>query len=166
MLKPQKTVIFRYLWDGSPPANNLIVFDSPGLGNHMRKILCVGLGMAVAACASKSIDVAPSYVSPIQYNNYTCDQLQAEAQRVSHHAMAAAGAQDKRRSNDAVATTVGVVLFWPSLFFIKGDNEKTAELARLRGEMEAIEQISIQKNCGIVFQREPPPRPKRKSVYD
>src|SRR5918995_2810632 len=120
----------------------------------MRKLVYAGLSLALGACASKSIDVAPSYVSPIQYNNYSCDQLQAEAQRISAHAAAAAGAQDKRRSNDAVATTVGVVLFLPTLFFIKGDNEKTAELARLRGEMEAIEQTAIQKNCGIIFQRE------------
>jgi hypothetical protein len=48
---------------------------------------------------------------------------------------------------------VGVVLFWPSLFFIDGDDQKTAELANLRGQMEAIEQASIQKNCGIQFKR-------------
>ena len=51
-------------------------------------------------------------------------------------------------------TTVGVVIFWPALFFIDGDNQKTAELARLKGEMEALEQASIQKNCGIQFQRQ------------
>jgi hypothetical protein len=61
--------------------------------------------------------------------------------------------QDKNSSSDTVAMTVGVVLFWPSLFFIHGDDQKTAELANLRGQMEAIEQASIQKNCGIQFKR-------------
>jgi len=52
-------------------------------------------------------------------------------------------------------TTVGVVLFWPALFFLNGDDADTAELARLRGELIAMEQASRQKNCGITFQSEP-----------
>ena len=67
----------------------------------------------------------------------------------------AAGAQDKQRTNDAIATTVGVVVFWPALFFIGGDKQTAAELARLKDEMDAIEQTSIRKNCGIQFQRAP-----------
>ena len=66
----------------------------------------------------------------------------------------AAGAQDKQRTNDAIATTVGVVVFWPGPF-IGGDKQTAAELARLKGEMDAIEQTSIRKNCGIQFQRAP-----------
>ena len=44
-------------------------------------------------------------------------------------------------------------VFWPALFFVKGDDAKTAELARLKGETEAIEQASIRKNCGIQFRQ-------------
>jgi hypothetical protein len=91
----------------------------------------------------------------MQYENWTCRQLAEEAQRVSQRAAIAAGAQDKQRTNDAVATTVGVVIFWPALFFIGGDKQTAAELARLKGEMDAIEQTSIRKNCGIQFQRAP-----------
>jgi hypothetical protein len=53
----------------------------------------------------------------------------------------------------AVATGVGVVLFRPALFFIKGDSTTAAEVARLKGEMDPIEQASIQKKCGIEFRR-------------
>jgi len=51
---------------------------------------------------------------------------------------------------------VGLVLFWPSLFFIKGDGTTAAEVGRLKGEMEAIEQASVKRNCGIQFMKEPP----------
>ena len=51
---------------------------------------------------------------------------------------------------------VGLVLFWPALFFIKGNDEKAGELARVRGEMEAIQQASIEKNCGIKFEAPKP----------
>ncbi len=40
---------------------------------------------------------------------------------------------------------VGMVLFWPSLFFIKGDGPAAVEFARLQGEMEALEKTAISK---------------------
>lgn len=54
--------------------------------------------------------------------------------------------QDRISSNDAVATGVGVVLFWPALFFIDSDDRRE-EVAQLKGELDAIEQATIQKNC-------------------
>ena len=52
---------------------------------------------------------------------------------------------------------VGLIVFWPAMLMTKGNDENTAELARLKGQMDAIEQVSIQKKCGISFQRETPP---------
>jgi hypothetical protein len=113
--------------------------------------------LALAACATSSDKIAPSYVSPMQYDAYNCRQLAEEAQRVSHHAAAAAGAQDSQRTQDAVATTAAVIIFWPAAFFVGGDKQNAAELARLKGEMEAIEQVSIRKQCGIQFRSTAPP---------
>lgn len=117
----------------------------------------------VTGCASSAEDIAPSYVSPIAYENYSCEQLAFEAQSVSSRAAQAAGVQNKARTSDAVVTTVGVVVFWPALFFLDGDGQQAAELARLKGQMEAIEQSSIRKNCGIEFKREPPPKKKSRA---
>jgi hypothetical protein len=79
------------------------------------------LALAVAGCASKSTDIAASYVSPLQYESLTCPQLAEEAQRVSHRPAVAAGVQDQKATNDAVATTVGAIMFWPAPFFIGGE---------------------------------------------
>jgi hypothetical protein len=114
--------------------------------------------LALVGCATHAADVTPAYVSPMQYDAYTCPQLAEEAQRVSSHAAEAAGAQDSQATKDAVATTVGVIVFWPSLFFIGGDKQNGAELARLKGEMDAIEQTSIRKKCGIQFRQAQAPR--------
>jgi hypothetical protein len=119
-------------------------------------VVVVLVAFAVSGCASSSDKITASYVSPIQYENWNCRQLTEEAQRVSHRAAAAAGAQDSQATKDAVATTVGVIVFWPALFLIGGDKQNASELARLKGEMEAIEQASIRKNCGIQFQRAAP----------
>jgi hypothetical protein len=43
------------------------------------------------------------------------------------------------------------VLFWPVLLFNEGDGEKAAELANLKGQMDAIQYASAHKNCGFKF---------------
>lgn len=106
-----------------------------------------------SGCATKSSEVAPSYVSPITYQSYTCQQLGEEAQRVSGRAAEAAGAEDEKRTKDQVATGVAIVVFWPAAFFVGGDGQMAAELARLKGQANAIEEASIQKKCGIQFSR-------------
>lgn len=122
----------------------------------MRFIAALAVAGMVAGCASSSSDIRASYVSPIQYQSYSCKQLGEEAERVSARAIEVAGIQDQARTQDAVVTTVGVVVLWPVLFAIKGDRQTAAELGRLKGEMEAIEKVSIQKQCGIEFQRTKP----------
>ncbi|WP_230533490.1 hypothetical protein [Microvirga roseola] len=115
--------------------------------------LALPVALSAAGCASRSEDVSAAYVSPAAYASYSCRELGAEAQRVSSAAASAAGAQDSQRTKDAVATTAALVIFWPAAFLVGGDNAKTAELARLRGHMQAIEEASVQKKCGISFQR-------------
>jgi hypothetical protein len=115
----------------------------------------VAVGLSLAACASSPEKISAAYVSPMQYDSFSCPQLREEASRVSSRAIQASGAQSSQATSDAVAAGVGAVLFWPSLFFIKGDGATAGEVARLKGEMEAIEQASVRKKCGIQFQKQP-----------
>jgi hypothetical protein len=124
---------------------------NPRLGGSrkMRRVVsAASVALILVGCASKSSDIAPSYVSPKQYDAYNCQQLAEEAQRISAHAAEAAGAQDSQATREAVATTAAIVVFWPAAFFVGDDKQNAAELARLRGEMDAIEQTSIREKCG------------------
>ena len=125
----------------------------------MRVLIVAAVAAAVAACAKDANQVGATYVSPILYENYTCPQLAEEAQRVSARAAQASGVQDQKATNDKVSMGVGLVIFWPALLFTKGNDETTAELARLKGQVDAIEDVSIKKKCGISFQRSAPPPP-------
>ncbi|CCD85926.1 conserved exported protein of unknown function (lipoprotein) [Bradyrhizobium sp. ORS 285] len=113
--------------------------------------------LALGACASSSADITPTYVSPMIFQSYNCQQLAMEAQSVSSRAAVLSGAQDKQRTNDTIATTAAVVVFWPAAFLVGGDKQTAAELANMKGQMVAIEQASIAKKCNIQFQR---PEPK------
>ena len=91
----------------------------------------------------------------MMYQSYNCSQIEQEARRVSARTAQIAGVQDKKASNDAVATGVALVLFWPAAFFIGGNKENASELGRLKGELEALERASIEKKCNITFRSAP-----------
>jgi hypothetical protein len=109
----------------------------------------------LAGCASSATDITPTYVSPVMYQSYTCQQLAMEAQGISARAAALSGAQDSQRTKDTIATTAAIVIFWPAAFFVGGDKQTAAELAQMKGQMIAIEQASTAKKCGIQFQGKP-----------
>lgn len=117
----------------------------------MRTIGVLAIASMLAGCASRSNNIAAAYVSPIQYQSYSCAQLREEAARVSSRAAIASGAQDQNATNDAVATGVALVLFWPAAFMLKGNSANAQEVAQLKGDMDAIEQGNIRKKCGIQF---------------
>ncbi|MGV7216439.1 hypothetical protein [Bradyrhizobium sp. UFLA05-112] len=122
----------------------------------MQKLGVVVLAAMLAGCASSAADITPSYVSPVQYSSYNCQQLGLEAQSVSARAAALSGAQDNQRTKDAIATTAAVVIFWPAAFLVGGDKQTAAELGQMKGQMVAIEQASVAKKCNIQFQGKPP----------
>ena len=114
-------------------------------------------GFSLAGCASNADKIGASYISPLQYQNYSCVQLGDEAQRVSGRVAQLSGVQDQKASSNALATGVAIVLFWPAAFMIGGNDQNTADLARLKGEFEAVERASIEKNCRQNFRQETAP---------
>ncbi|WP_291568565.1 hypothetical protein [Bradyrhizobium sp.] len=114
--------------------------------------LCAALG----GCASTSAEITPAYVSPVIYQGHTCQQLALEAQSISARAATLSGAQDSQRTKDQWSTAAAVVIFWPAAFLVGGDKQAAGELAQMKGQMVAVEQASIAKNCNIKFQEKPP----------
>ena len=101
----------------------------------------------LTACATAGKDVASSYVSPMQYANYDCDQLRAESMRISGRVNQLTGRLDEAASNDKAIAGVGMILFWPALFALGGTKQQEAELSRLKGEYDAIETTATTKKC-------------------
>ena len=78
----------------------------------------------LTACATAGKDVASSYVSPMQYANYDCDQLRAESMRISGRVNQLTGRLDEAASNDKAIAGVGMILFWPALFALRGTKQQ------------------------------------------
>jgi hypothetical protein len=95
------------------------------------------------------------YISPLQYSTYDCSQLQAELQRLQVRASQLGGTIDERASKSNIAAATAVI-FPPAVFFMGGANkEQQAELARFKGEQDAIQQAAIQRKCEGLVQQSP-----------
>lgn len=112
--------------------------------------LCAGL---VSACATNPDKISAQYVSPLAYQGYTCDQIRTELVRVGTRVSEVTGQQRKQANNDALAMGVGLVIFWPALFFLAGGSDKKEELGRLKGEYDALQVSANEKSCGFGAQQ-------------
>ena len=109
-------------------------------------ILTLSLPILFAGCADSSKNISASYVSPLKYRTYTCDQLTEEYARVLEESRSINKSQDDTASDDSVAMGVGLILFWPALFFIDSSDQKE-EVSRLKGEIKAVEKAAIRADC-------------------
>ena len=109
--------------------------------------------IGVTGCASSSKEISTAYVSPVQYQSYDCEQLGAEAQRLTGRLQQLGGRLDEAASNDKALTGVAMILFWPAAFALGGTKGQEAEYARLKGEADAVHQAAVMKKCpGVTAQ--------------
>lgn len=112
-----------------------------------KTIIILVASSILSACATAGKDVASTYVSPMQYSSYDCEQLRTESMRVSSRVNQLTGRLDEAASNDKAITGVGLILFWPALFALGGTKQQEVELSRLKGEYDAIETTATTKKC-------------------
>jgi hypothetical protein len=115
----------------------------------MKRLIAAMLAASMlSACASSPDKISPSYVSPLEYSNLDCDQIRSELVRVSDHVREASGVQARAHTRDQVAMGVGLVVFWPALFFLM-EGDKKEELGRLKGQYDALDDAAIRNKCPV-----------------
>ena len=127
------------------------------------------LGTLLAAttlvgCAADTSQIEPTDVPWREYDNYACDELREEAERLTVEARDVGARVDETAALDDVKAA-GLILLWPILFvgdldekaenfdtFLpKGNTGNTSRYAKLKGRINAIEEASQRKDCAIVF---------------
>lgn len=115
---------------------------------NIKKIIATTLiPVFLSACATAGKDVTATYVSPVQFSTYDCDQLRQEMLRIQGRANQLSGRLDEAASNDKALVGVGMILFWPALFALGGTKQQEAELSRLKGEYDALSAAGVSKKC-------------------
>ncbi len=110
--------------------------------------ICILLMGFILGCSAPPEKVKSSYVSPLQYNNFNCNQISMEIQRVDRKISEVSETQRQEANKDSAAVAAGMCLFWPALFMTMGP-DSSAELANLKGAFDALEQAAIQKECNL-----------------
>ena len=99
-------------------------------------------GLAVSACATSAGRIQPITVSPVVYQDQSCDQLAVTAAKVDADLQVASIKQNKKRKGD----TVSVILIGLPLASM-GGNGYEADVARLKGEKIALAEAKRLKSC-------------------
>jgi len=118
----------------------------------LKRILSVFIVMAIiSGCATRPSNVAASHVSSLKYDAVTCERLAIEADEVESKLSTTTASLESKANTDAALVAAGFLL-WPLWFgtAATGGKAEEQELARLKGEKEAISKVSLIKNCGAV----------------
>ena len=117
----------------------------------MRKILGIFLTFIfVISCASQPEDIGAVYVSPATFASYDCEQVESALRTKNKRLNQLYGSLKSEADADAWQTGVGLLLFWPTLFFLEGnDGPEATEYRRLKGEVDALAEVATQKKCGF-----------------
>ena len=122
------------------------------INNHLIFIVSV---FFLSACGVKSVtsaSVQADIVSVAEYKDYSCKELAIDALNIQNRIPEISSVIDKKKKdNDAYIATA--VVFMPILAAgIKGNQEEAAQLALYKGQLNAIRQAAIMKDCEIIVQ--------------
>ena len=118
-------------------------------------IVSAAVVLATVGCASSPNKIAAQYVSPMAYQGYDCEQIALEQNRIERRTGERYQSLKKEANADKWQMGVGLILFWPALFMLEGgDGPEASEYARLRGEYNALSEVSIMKKCQIQFKED------------
>lgn len=116
----------------------------------MNTVFTLTITALLASCATASKDIEATYVSSSKYGGKSCRSLENEFVDINNQVLSLSKKQDDKAQGDAVATGVSAVLFWPALFFIKGDNANADTLAGLKGEYDAVKRAAEKRGCSFI----------------
>ena len=120
----------------------------------MKRLVICAVAALLAGCAADTSQIKAVAVSPAEYEDFSCKQIEQEARRLSLLAKDIGVRVDKTASDDDAQTAIGLILFWPALFFLEGEETAdTQEFARLKGEFIALQKAAVQKECDIDFEQ-------------
>lgn len=108
----------------------------------MKNVYVTVLSVAIlSACASRPESIAASYVSHEKYSSNDCTQLS------TYLSDARAGLQKVSAMQDSKANMDAATVFLALVPASKLTGDHAADVAKLKGEVEAIETAQIKKGC-------------------
>jgi len=122
----------------------------------LKTLIATTIVAGLAGCATQPEELSATYVSPVKYQKYDCQQLEMEMGHISERTDSLYHQLKKKADDDAAQMGIGLLIFWPALFFLEGgDGPEATEYANMRGEFEALRSTSVEKKCTFEMPKSP-----------
>lgn len=105
------------------------------------------LSVALASCASRSVDVKPTPADPAEFLAWDCGHIADELDSVQQRAAEQAYTVDERAGDNILALGIGATIFWPAILAMRPDGVEARDLAALKGRYEALRVAAQRKSC-------------------
>lgn len=113
----------------------------------------------LSGCAASAENRPTTYISPSQFQTYSCDELLKATDRIQTRVSELLGkTNDASPSKDKWILGADLSLSWAALFALGGSKEQEAEYEQLKSEYDAIQHWAVMKQCpGVIPPVEKPP---------
>lgn len=103
------------------------------------RLIFLMAAIAISGCAKKAELVPAAAISTARYDGWSCSKLSREKAFVDEALVRASATQDKAANNDALMVfLIGIPTSGGGV---------TEEVARLKGEQEALRRSLVQRGC-------------------
>ncbi|MDB5414658.1 MAG: hypothetical protein JWR10_2993 [Rubritepida sp.] len=127
---------------------------------RMKKLTMLALSiLPISACVTPPGNITASYVNPASYRTLACNEIEREHTRVSTQESDLSNQQSANFAADTAMLTVGLTVFWPALLLMPVTRDHRHEIARMRGERDAMEIARTDQCSGAVTARIADPAP-------
>jgi hypothetical protein len=110
--------------------------------------LTVMVTIGLSACASsQSSESDSTYISPNHYQNYNCNQINAEKKRVNSKLEQMAELSESDDTTGQVLNTALMAFAISRGYGFKSGQDENTAYKRLYNQYEVLEQTAIQKEC-------------------
>jgi hypothetical protein len=110
----------------------------------IRKIICASAILFLTACATRPESIRASHVSFEKFMHLDCSQLTTKMSDTKEELVKLSKMQDNKATGDAF----GVFLLGIPFSKLSGDHE--GDIARLKGEVEAVDTAQVKNKCKAV----------------
>ena len=122
-------------------------FSRSDMRSRLVRALALLPAILAVGCAHSSDEIAAQPVPTSTFDSYECSKIAGEGDRMAARLAELKTEVDETADDDELTTTVGILVFPPLLFFLKGDGAEANEYSRLKGEYAALQEVAVQKQC-------------------
>ncbi|MDX5492604.1 MAG: hypothetical protein LPK86_03765 [Alphaproteobacteria bacterium] len=112
-------------------------------------IAAAAASFVLSGCAQRTGQIQSAYVSPKEYSEYSCEELETERVSILKQAKEIGDLQEQNADADAAFVAGFLLVSMPLLIGTAFTKGRADEFALLKGKYEAVDRAQYEKNCNV-----------------